>query len=924
MSGPFLDAARRYTAAGLSVVPIRPSDKLPFSSLLPRNGGGGRTWAPFQARLPGADWLIRWFARPGACIAVVCGRVSGGLELIDFDHHPPGHPQILDAWAGLVESQAPGLVARLVIAATRHGGRHVFYRCPEVAGSRKLAQYFAAEGAPTGRVARETLIETRGEGAYALVAPSPGYRVLQGAIVAIPTLSPQEREILLAAARSFNAAAETAQAPSRAGGAQAEGRLRPGDDYNGLRPGDDYNGLRPGDDYNGLRPGDDYNGRTTMAEVAELLARHGWRQVYQREEVTYWRRPGKTTGGWSATLNHIPGKLYVFSSNASPFANERAYDAFAIYTSLDCGGDWRAAARRLAQAGYGATAPARPGKAGLRSPGDPARDAAGGSGPPAGGAAGEPAGSEAAGWPEIVVTNRPLPAISADALNALRSANEPPELFVRSGVLARVRADERGRPLIDEVDAGILRARMARTAQWYRRTQEGSLRHLPPPDDVVRDLLSLGAWPFPPLEALTETPALRPAGTILDKPGYDPATGLHYLPPPGFAAPAIPDRPDRAAVRSAVDLIDEAIGEFPFADAASRANTWALLLTPVLRPAIGGSTPLALIDKPQPGTGASLLAELVALLATGRPAAMMTAPNNEDEWRKRITAALSEGSTVITIDNLEGPLASAALAAALTSATWQDRILGETRMIHLAQRATWLATGNNIRLGGDMPRRCYWIRLNAHTAQPWRRRDFKHPALIDWAGANRGPLLGALLTLARAWWADGCPAAGVSPLGGFEDWAQIVGGVLAHAGITGFLGNLDDLYRRVDEEGGQWQAFFGAWHDAIGPAEITVAELIRRLRAAGPGGCGQDAGDGALLEALPDNLAGGVSDEGQAGSLARRMGHALAKHADVVFDETGLRLVKVLSKGGKSVARWRVETPAVNAVSRLTQGQAGK
>ena len=358
------------------------------------------------------------------------------------------------------------------------------------------------------------------------------------------------------------------------------------------------------------------------------------------------------------------------------------------------------------------------------------------------------------------------------------------------------------------------------------------------------------------------------------------------------------------------------IGEFPYADAASKANTWALLLTPILRPAIQGNTPLALIDKPQAGTGASLLAELVALLASGRPAAMMTAPNNDEEWRKKITAALSEGSTVITIDNVEGVLGSASLAAALTSSTWMDRILGQNRLVRLPQRATWLATGNNIRLGGDMPRRCYWIRLNAQTAQPWRRQNFKHPGLVGWAAENRGRLLGALLTLARAWWADGCPPASVPALGSFEGWAHTVGGVLAHAGIAGFLGNLDQLYQRVDEDGTQWQAFFSAWHDALGAMEITVAELVKRLKAATQGETGQDAGAKALLEALPDYLADGLTDPRRGGSLARQLGKALAKRADMVFDETGLRLVKILPPQRKSVARWRVEHQRGYAVIR--------
>jgi len=52
------------------------------------------------------------------------------------------------------------------------------------------------------------------------------------------------------------------------------------------------------------------------------------------------------------------------------------------------------------------------------------------------------------------------------------------------------------------------------------------------------------------------------------------------------------------------------------------------------------------------------------------------------------------------------------------------------------------------------------------------------------------------------------------------------------------------------------------------------------------------------------------------------MGHALGKRADVLFDETGLRLAKVLEQDRKSVALWRVEIPrgsAVNAVNSQPQ-----
>jgi len=517
---------------------------------------------------------------------------------------------------------------------------------------------------------------------------------------------------------------------------------------------------------------------------------------------------------------------------------------------------------------------------------------------------------------QIFVTNRPMPAVTAEAIDALAAFNDPPSLFMRSGRLARVRTDEKGRPIIDNIDAPVLRGRMARAALWYkvlktitdeRGNRKTPIQHVPPPDEIVQDALALGAWPFPGLEAITETPALRPDGSVLDRPGFDPATGLYYVPARGFHPPAIPDNPTAAELQAAVNLIDEAIGDFPYTDPASRANAFALLLTPILRPAIIGNTPLALLDAPQAGTGKSLLAETVSILATGRQAAMMSAATDEAEWDKRITALLLEGATVITVDNIEAILQSASLASALTSTTVSRRILGQSVNVNLPQRATWLATGNNIRLGGDMPRRCYWIRLDAQTAQPWRRQDFRHPGLIGWVSENRGQLLGALLTIARSWWIAGRPAATVTPLGSFEDWTRKVGGVLAHAGITGFLGNLDELYDRVDEEGQQWQRFLTAWHETLGDNELTVKELLKRLEN-GLADPAKDPGGAALVEALPDWLADGLTDPKRSTGFSRKLGKALAKRADMTFDETGLRLTNNdAGKGtGKTTLKWRV------------------
>src|SRR5262249_13833208 len=150
------------------------------------------------------------------------------------------------------------------------------------------------------------------------------------------------------------------------------------------------------------------------------------------------------------------------------------------------------------------------------------------------------------------------------------------------------------------------------------------------PQWVVQNILAFSRWPFPPLEALVETPVLRPDGTVLKTAGYDPATRLLYVPRPGLQVPLLSHAPTTAHVGAARDALLDILHDFPFVDDAGRANTLGLLLTPVLRPAVPGQVPLALIDKPKRGTGATLLAQLVTLVAFGSMTDMMTAPR-EDE-----------------------------------------------------------------------------------------------------------------------------------------------------------------------------------------------------------------------------------------------------------------------------------------------------
>ncbi|WP_437495092.1 hypothetical protein WME75_33240 [Sorangium sp. So ce1014] len=114
-----------------------------------------------------------------------------------------------------------------------------------------------------------------------------------------------------------------------------------------------------------------------------------------------------------------------------------------------------------------------------------------------------------------------------------------------------------------------------------------------------------------------------------------------------------------------------------------------------------------------------------------------------------------------------------------------DRILGQTRMIDLPNRATWIVTANNPHLSLEIARRCVRVRLDAKTDRPWARTGFKHSPLREWTKTNRVRLVRAVLVLVRAWLAAGRPP-GKRTLDSFESWAAVVGGILEHAEVPGF------------------------------------------------------------------------------------------------------------------------------------------
>jgi hypothetical protein len=511
----------------------------------------------------------------------------------------------------------------------------------------------------------------------------------------------------------------------------------------------------------------------------------------------------------------------------------------------------------------------------------------------------EPEPTEAPVRPDIQVNDVPLRQAGFQSLVALRRRNVPPRLYTRTGELVRIQRNEKGELGIHDLDVDGVLFELTRAAN-YVRVGKDTVTDVFPPKDIARYVLaSPNPRQFPALERITTTPTFRTDGTILSEPGYDEASALIYDPPETLK-PSVPEHPSDQDVITAKALLTDWLGDFPYTSQASLANTLALALTPVMRGVIDGPVPLAAVDKPSPGTGASLLIEAIAIATSGQPPGALGAPSDDNEMRKAITSELREGKSWLFLDNVHVELKSSALARALTTSVWEDRILGVSKIARVPQRAVWVATGNNLRLSTEIARRCYWIRLDAKVAEPWRRKpsEFKHPQLIVWTAENRSHLLSALLALGRRWFAEGCPGPSKDTpiIGSFEEWSRVVGGVLHAAGVEGFLANSEELYRRATDDAGSWEAFLTAWFEGFGETPKTTKEVAEALY-------GRNDGYEELRETLPDEFGTPDPDLRDPG-FTRRLGNTFSKREHVRYGPEGYRLIRDGTK--KNASRWKV------------------
>ncbi len=288
------EIAEEYLLAGLSVIPVNADKRATLK------------WERYQKALPDFEDCDQLFLQAWG-LALISGSVSGGLEVMDFDSHENDIETIFKQFTA--DEGVKSLLSRYnpPIERSPRGGYHILYRYETgiYEGNRKLANW------PSG----ESMIETRGEGGYTVVYPSPNYTILSGSINSIPTITQDERNYLITLAKTFT-------------------HLLPHDLLHVL-PHDLPSVLPPALHFDNTDPVSYFNWNCS-AYAKKLLEEKGWVKLRtdETEDIEYWKRPGKQGNEHSATWGKKHNSLYVFSSSAPPFLNECYYSPFQILVRL--------------------------------------------------------------------------------------------------------------------------------------------------------------------------------------------------------------------------------------------------------------------------------------------------------------------------------------------------------------------------------------------------------------------------------------------------------------------------------------------------------------------------------------------------------------------------------------------------------------
>jgi putative DNA primase/helicase len=438
---------------------------------------------------------------------------------------------------------------------------------------------------------------------------------------------------------------------------------------------------------------------------------------------------------------------------------------------------------------------------------------------------------------EVVIRTGPdVYRIATEAINTLARIG----IYQKGNLLARIEHDppklqfakhDNGAPRIAFLPSGSMVDTLSQAGVYEKYDgRAGKWRRCPPPTEIGVAVANRHHYPtIPQIAEVVARPVLHPNGEIVATPGYDSQTGI-YLNTEG-------DWPSVMETKAAIKLLLDVFSDFPFSGEDDfytnpfRASCLAALLTLLCRNVIVGPTPLHSCDGNRPGCGKGLMMDVCTTIAEGREATKYPQTDSA-EMRKAILAAAIAGQPYMLFDNLSQRFGGPVIEAAITTSSINDRILGQSQVVDLPLRITWLATANNVTFTPDMLRRVCPIKMDADE-KPELRTDFKYPNLLGYVRANRRELLIAGLSVVSNYLKAGIPDQKLTGWGSFDQdefsWNKVVRSALVWSGVADPAEAREYLYGSSDDSTqGDTEKLMSAW---TFEKPMSVKEALAAARA---------------------------------------------------------------------------------------------
>lgn len=729
MSQETREAAKFYLENGYSVLPVK-MDKKPA---IP-------TWRHLEkTRTKVEDVKNKFNGAP--CIGIIGGAISGNLEVLDVDDIG-----LKDRLFNGIKAMFPELLGRLIFTQTPRG-YGIIYRCEgKVSGSLKLAKAkVPVEGlgphiwngrkssTGDGYLGEEidgewyitpTALETRGEGAYSLIAPSPGYSVLEGSFENLEPISKSDREGILSFAKSFTKAEIIKKDRTTVQKSQ----------------------------YSITRPGDVYN---EGEYVRELLETEGWTYQGDSDDGQIFSRPGKSSGT-SGVIYDDTGNFHNFSSSAPKIGDDVSprdttgvtYSPFTLLVRLKHGGDYKAATKELIEAGLDTSMTEAEVRNVLEhNPEQKQIDYA---------IAYSGLDKEVL---EGIVTD--LGIESKHPINRVKIKYSPLELnsAVRDADAGMVDvvgkwgyvkfAEQLG--YISGVNGfirytkNILELRMEHSVYFMTKKlvkKEWEDVQVAAPDKVVMSLIDYPDSTAPVIRGFSSHPVMEQSGEIIGlQDGLE--NGISFRGCDGFSVgkETFSECYNRVVELTCKDVLfeDPEVGEALFV---------SMLMTGICRLGIKKGAPGYFVTANEPGTGKSTIVDMAAALVYGQEVPSIDWHLDTSERKKELTAAFMEGNECILYDNISQgvEVSDSSIAQALSSGNYKGRILGRSEFVNTPAHNLFLFVGNNINMSIELARRLLTIRLIAPMESP-ANRVVSESNPVGVVKENRVELVGCILRM---------------------------------------------------------------------------------------------------------------------------------------------------------------------------------